>query len=43
MKNCPFCKSEKTEAIVIRFSNQQEQRVMLCRECKRIFNKEKLK
>ena len=38
MKNkCPNCKSEKTEPIVIRFSNEQEQRVILCNECKRIF------
>lgn len=36
MKNCPYCKSERTEDIVIRFSNGQEQRVVLCRECKKI-------
>jgi len=40
-KNCPYCKSDKTEDIVIRFSNKQEQRVMLCRECKKIFRRDK--
>lgn len=38
---CPYCKSEKTEPIIIRLSNQQEQKVMLCNECKKIFKKEK--
>ena len=37
---CPYCKSEKTEVVVIRFSNNQEQRVNLCKECKRVFRKE---
>lgn len=38
---CPNCKSEKTEPVVIRLSNEQEQKVMLCNECKKIFRKEK--
>lgn len=36
---CPYCKSEKTEDIVIRFMNGQEQRVKLCKECKKIYRK----
>lgn len=39
-KKCPYCKSEKVEDIVIRFSNHQEQRVMLCMKCKKIYKKE---
>lgn len=39
-KKCPYCKSEKTQPVVIRFSSGQEQKVMLCNECKKIFRKE---
>ena len=39
---CPYCKSEKTEKIVIRFKNGQEQSVILCKDCKKIFRKEKV-
>jgi len=38
-KLCPYCKSKKIEPVVIRFSNEQEQRVMLCQDCKKIFRK----
>lgn len=36
---CPNCKSEKTEPVIIRLSNKQEQKVILCNVCKRIFRK----
>ena len=38
---CPNCKSEKIQPIVIKFSNEQEQKVMLCNECKKIFKRKK--
>jgi len=40
MKNncCPYCKSENTQKVVIKFSNSQEQRVSLCMSCKKIFS-----
>lgn len=37
---CPYCKSEKIEPVVIRFMNGQEQKVGLCKDCKKIFKKE---
>lgn len=39
-KNCPYCQSEKTEQVIIRFANGQEQRVGLCLTCRKIFRKE---
>lgn len=40
---CPYCKSEKIEQVTIKFENNQEQSVRLCRDCKKIFRKEKQK
>ena len=36
---CPYCKSEKIEEVVIRFRYGQEQSVNLCQSCKKIFKK----
>ena len=36
---CPHCQSDKTEKVTIRFMNGQEQGVMFCHSCKKIFRK----
>ena len=36
-KKCPYCKSEKVDDVVIKLPTGQEQRVMLCSECKKIY------
>jgi len=40
-RKCPYCKSEKIQPVVIRLSNNQEQKVMLCNKCHKIFNTNK--
>jgi len=36
---CPYCKSENTEQVTIKFGSETEQKVSLCRDCKKIFGK----
>lgn len=40
MKNCPYCKSENVEDVILKFRGGQEQRVMFCKNCKKIYRKE---
>ena len=37
---CPYCGCEKTDEVVIKLATQQEQKVRLCNQCKKIFKKE---
>jgi len=34
--NCPYCKGKSIQKVVIRFSDGQEQRVFLCKDCHKI-------
>jgi len=34
--NCLYCKGKNIQKVVIRFSNDQEQRVILCKDCHKI-------
>ena len=38
---CPYCKSENVEQVTIKFGSETEQKVSLCRDCKRISRNEK--
>jgi len=35
-ENCPYCKSKNIQKVMIRFSDDQEQRVILCKDCHKI-------
>jgi hypothetical protein len=37
MDKCPDCNGERIEKVIIKFMNNQEQKVNLCRDCKKIF------
>lgn len=34
---CPYCDSQNTQKVIIRLSNGQEQKLILCNKCKKIF------
>lgn len=38
MNKCPYCKSERVNDVIIKLPTGQEQKVILCEECHKIFN-----